>query len=111
MSLEEKKLLSDIKECIISIDEHLESRRFFSEYVSNKTKRRAVEREFEIIGEATNQLLKINPDIEITSARFIVNLRNKVIHSYDTVDNEIIWKIIMKDLPKLLEDVEALLIS
>ncbi|HLO45790.1 MAG TPA: HepT-like ribonuclease domain-containing protein [Leadbetterella sp.] len=111
MSLEEKKLLSDIKECIISIDEHLESRRFFSEYVSNKTKRRAVERELEIIGEATNQLLKINPNIEIAGARFIVNLRNKVIHSYDTVDNEIIWKIVMKDLPKLLEDVEMLLIA
>ena len=111
MSLEEKKLLSDIKECIISIDEHLESRRFFSEYVSNKTKRRAVERELEIIGEATNQLLKINPNIEIAGARFMVNLRNKVIHSYDTVDNEIIWKIVMKDLPKLLEDVEMLLIA
>ena len=109
MSIEEKKLLLDIKESINSIDEHLEFRRIFLEYTSNKTKRRAVERELEIIGEATNSLLKINPNISISSARFIVNLRNKVIHSYDAVDNEIIWKIIMKDLPILLEEIEVLL--
>ena len=109
MSIEEKKLLTDIKECIISIDEHLESKRVFSEYTTNKTKRRAVEREIEIIGEATNNLLKINPNIEITGGRFIVNLRNKVIHAYDSVDNEIIWKIVMKDLPNLLKEVNQLM--
>jgi uncharacterized protein with HEPN domain len=109
MSLDEKKLLSDIKECIISINEHLESKRIFGEYISNKTKRRAVEREIEIIGEATNNLLKLNPNIQITGARFIVNFRNKVIHAYDSVDNEIIWKIVMKDLPVLLIEVNELL--
>ncbi|MFP5043111.1 DUF86 domain-containing protein, partial [Parasediminibacterium sp. JCM 36343] len=55
-SREEKKLLTDIKESIVAIDEHLEQRRVFSEYLSNKTKRRAVERELEIIGEAANRL-------------------------------------------------------
>ncbi len=109
MSLEEKKLLLDIKECIDSIDEHLEFKRLYFEYIKNKTKRRAVERELEIIGEATNQLLKLNPQIEISQARFIVNLRNKVIHSYDTVDNEIIWKVVMKDLPLLLKEITLLL--
>lgn len=54
MSLEEKKLLTDIAESIDSIDEHLEHRRLFDEYKANKTKRRAVERELEIIGEAVN---------------------------------------------------------
>ncbi|WP_262895579.1 HepT-like ribonuclease domain-containing protein [Pedobacter segetis] len=52
MKLEEKKLLTDILNSIISIDEHLENRKIFEEYISNKTKRRAVERELEIIGEA-----------------------------------------------------------
>lgn len=109
MTIDEKKLLLDIQDCIDSIDEHLEKKRLFNEYISNKTKRRAIEREFEIIGEATNLLLKINPDIKITSARFMVNLRNRVIHSYDSVDNEIIWKIIMKDLPILLSEIKILL--
>jgi uncharacterized protein with HEPN domain len=55
---EEKKLLVDIIESINSIDEHLEGRRILEEYLSNKTKRRAVEREIEIIGEAMSKLLK-----------------------------------------------------
>ena len=46
---EEKKLLVDIIESIHSIDEHLENRRILDEYLTNKTKRRAVEREIEII--------------------------------------------------------------
>ena len=45
MISEENKLLTDIKEAIHSIDEHLEGRRIFAEYEQNKTKRRAVERE------------------------------------------------------------------
>lgn len=109
MSIEENKLLLDIYNCILAIDEHLESRRIFNEYLSNKTKRRAVERELEIIGEATNTLLKINPEIPISAARLIVNLRNKVIHAYDSVDNEIIWKIIIKDIPVLQQEVDYLL--
>lgn len=86
MSIEEKKLLSDIIESIGSIDEHLENKRLFAEYIANKTKRRAVERELEIIGEAVNKLLKINPSISISYARMIVDLRNKVIHAYDNVN-------------------------
>jgi hypothetical protein len=49
--LEEKKLLLDILQSIQSIDEHLENRRIFSVYLASKTKRRAVEREIEIIGD------------------------------------------------------------
>jgi uncharacterized protein with HEPN domain len=108
-SREEKKLLVDIIESINSIDEHLDKERVLEVYLKNKTKRRAVEREIEIIGEAMNKLLKINPNIPISYARIIVNLRNKVIHSYDSVDDILIWKIIMKDLPILLEEVNNLL--
>ncbi len=109
MTIEEKKLLSDIKECIYAIDEHLNRRRVFSEYQANKTQRRAVEREFEIIGEAVNNLLKVNKQIPLAYSRIIVDLRNRIIHNYDTVDEIIIWKIIIKDLPKLLIEVEDLL--
>jgi uncharacterized protein with HEPN domain len=109
LTIEIKKLLLDIQESVHSIDEHLEGRRSFNEYVANKTKRRAVEREFEIIGEAISKILKIAPDIHITYARLIVDLRNKVIHAYDAIDDTIIWKIIIKDLPKLKEEVSLLL--
>jgi uncharacterized protein with HEPN domain len=106
---EEKKLLLDIIESINSIDDHLDSKRVLEEYLSNKTKRRAVEREIEIIGEATSKLLKMNPNISISYARIIVDLRNKVIHSYDSVDDILIWKILMKDIPKLLQEAKKLL--
>ncbi len=108
ISKEEKKLLLDIQECILSIDEHLNSKRDFKVYLKNKTKRRAVEREFEIIGEAINKLFKLNSKIKISNARLIVNLRNRVIHAYDSVDNEIIWKIIVKDLPVLELEIKQL---
>ena len=102
-------MLSDIYESIISIDEHLEGRRIFEEYAINKTKRRAVERELEIIGEAMTKLLKFNPEIKISYARLIVDLRNKVIHAYDSVDDVLIWKIVLKDIPVLEKEVRVLL--
>ena len=59
---------------------------------------------------ATSQI-KINPTIDISNARRIVSLRNWVIHSYDNVDNVIIWGIIDKDLPLLKTQVDNILIK
>jgi uncharacterized protein with HEPN domain len=106
---EEKKYLVDIIEAINSIDDHLDKQRLLDIYLSNKTKRRAVEREIEIIGEAMGKLLKTNPNISISYSRIIVDLRNRVIHTYDSVDDILIWKIIMKDIPVLLEEAKKLL--
>jgi len=63
MTIPELKLLTDIKVAIESIDIHLEHKRDFTAYLANKTKRRAVERELEIVGEAMNNPLKLNPSI------------------------------------------------
>lgn len=69
-----------------------------------------MEREFEIIGEAISKMLKSDTAIHISYARLIVDLRNKVIHAYDAIDDTIIWKVIVKDLPKLEEEVKLLLL-
>ncbi len=111
MLLEEKKLLLDIQVAIDSIYEYLGEKRDFKIFQKRKILRRAVERELEIIGEATNKLLKMNPDIQISEARRIVNLRNWVIHAYDSVDYIIIWGILHKDIPLLKSKVEELLSS
>ena len=111
MILEQKKLLFDIQTAITSIDEHLEGKRDFEEYKTNKTKRRAVERELEIIGEAMNKLLKLNPQLSLSYSRIIVDLRNKIIHAYDNVNNTIIWKILIKDIPVLEKEINELLES
>ena len=63
-----------------------------------------------IIGEATNRILKLREDISITNARKIVNTRNYVIHGYDSLRNEILWAIVIKDLPLLKSEIEALLL-
>ena len=109
MQLEEKKFLLDILTSIDSIDQYLDKKRDFQEYLNQKMLRRAVERELEIIGEATNKLLKMNSNFPISEARRIVNLRNWGIHSYDSVDSVIIWGIIHKDLPLLQRQVKELL--
>ena len=62
-----------------------------------------------IIGEATNRILKINPDIKITNAKQIVGTRNYLIHGYDSLRPEMIWAIVINDLPKLKQEVAALL--
>ena len=109
MQLEIKKLLLDIQIAIDSIFEYLGEDLNFEHYRTNKLLRRAVEREFEIIGEATSKLLKLDPEILIEDARRIVNLRNLVIHAYDNVDDIIIWGVINKNLPTLKLQVNTLL--
>ena len=103
-----KKYLFDIEEAIVSIHSYLGEKRDFSEYQKNKQLRRAIERELEIIGEAANKILQLDPEIKIENARKIVDLRNWVIHGYDKVDDVIVWGIIINHLPKLKEQVSDL---
>lgn len=81
----------------------------YENFVSNYMLRRAVERNIEIIGEATNRILKINNDIAITNARKIVDARNYVIHGYDRLSPDILWSIVVNHLPLLHEEVKRLL--
>lgn len=101
-----KKHLFDIKISLDSINEYLGEKRNFIEYQNNKLLRRGVERELEIIGEAMNRALKLDPNLKIENARLIVDTRNWVIHGYDKVDDVVIWGIISKHLPKLKKEIE-----
>jgi uncharacterized protein with HEPN domain len=70
--------------------------------------KRASERDLEIIGEAINKLVKLEPNINISGTKNIIGLRNLIIHSYDSVEDEIIWGIIQKDIPILKAEIEQL---
>ncbi len=109
--MEEKinKYLLDIKTCIDSIESYLGENRNFFLYQENKMLRRAVEREFEIIGEAMNKLDKLTPNFPISSKEQIIGLRNRVIHGYDKIDDEIVWGVIVRHLPQLKSEIEELL--
>jgi len=109
MKREIKKYLFDIKTSIESVEEYLGEERNFFMYQENKLLRRGIEREIEIIGEAMNRILKIEPDINIVNARRIVDARNWVIHGYDKVDDVIIWGIVIKHLPMLKNEIIKML--
>ena len=66
-------------------------------------------RNLEIIGEALNRILEENPDINITNSQKIVDTRNRIIHGYDSVTEDVIWLIVIKYLPVLKNEVENLL--
>lgn len=55
------------------------------------------------------QVLKMRPDIPITAARKVVDTRNFVIHSYDSLKPDILWDIVINHMPLLKNEVESLL--
>ena len=104
-----KKFLYDIFDSIESIESYLGERRDFNVYKDNKMLRRAIEREFEIIGEAMNRINKIDSELNISSKKKIISMRDRVIHGYDKIDDEIIWGVIVKHLPLLKTEISQLL--
>lgn len=109
MENEIKKYLFDINESIQTIESFLGDKPNFGLYKANKMLRRAIEREFEIIGEAMTRINKINPEIQITSKMQIINMRNRVIHGYDKIDDEIVWGVIIRHLPVLKKEISLLM--
>ena len=109
MEKEIQTWLEDIKQAIDEIEEFLPKRRDFFEFKKDVKTRKAIERNIEIIGEAVNRILSVNRNIEITNARKIIDTRNRIIHGYDTVSEDIIWAIVTNDLKKLRQEIINLL--
>jgi uncharacterized protein with HEPN domain len=82
-----------------------------SAYASQALVHSAVERKFEIMGEAPNQLSKAHPALgsRIPQLQAIVGFRNLLIHGYADVKHETVWKIVHQSLPELLTEVQAVL--
>ena len=80
-------------------------------YIADRLLRQAVERNFEIIGEAVNSLRRLDPAVaaKISDADRIVDFRNLLIHGYAMVDDHQVWAIVNASLPKLLAEVDGLL--
>lgn len=85
----------------------------FDDYCSNELLRSAVERKFEIMGEALNRLETVEPDVvaQIRDYRDIISFRNILVHGYDAIDDRIVWDVIQADLDNLVEDVTRLIPS
>jgi uncharacterized protein with HEPN domain len=72
---------------------------------------RATERDFEIIGEALNNIKKIDSSVTIHHSKAIIGLRNLIAHAYDSVDNEILWGILVNHIPQLKQELANLKIT
>ncbi|MEM9991546.1 MAG: HepT-like ribonuclease domain-containing protein, partial [Bacteroidota bacterium] len=100
--------LEDIEKAILEIDTFLPHRRNFLHFQKDLKTKRAVERNIEIIGEAMNRILKVAPEINISGSRKIVDTRNRIIHGYDSVSDDIIWLIVVRYLPILAKEIQAI---
>lgn len=104
------KYLTDVLNAINEIEFFLEGRpREYETFCNDLLFRRGVERNIEIMGEAMNQALKINPELPITSARKVVDTRNFVIHAYDSLREDLLWAIVVRHMPLLKQEVEGIL--
>jgi uncharacterized protein with HEPN domain len=109
MEKEIKIWLSNIIQAINEIEQFLPEKKVFTEFQKDLKAKRAVERNIEIIGEAMNRILKQNPSVDISHSRKIVDTRNRISHGYDSVSDDIIWAIIIRDIPHLKSEIENLL--
>ena len=56
-----------------------------------------------------NRILNKDTTIAFSNARKIVDTRNRIIHGYDTVSDDIIWSIVIKHIPTLEPEIQKLL--
>ena len=109
MRLEAKKYLFDIRRAAGLIQDFTGGKTFL-EFERSALLRSAVERQFEIIGEALNQLLKLDAETagQITDHRHIIAFRNILIHGYAEIDNRLVWGVVESKLATLIDEVESL---
>lgn len=111
MTTEIKSWLFDFQSAIEELTIFIPPEMDLEGYKNDIKTKRAVERNLEIIGEALNRIIKQNPDIAISHKRQIIGTRNRIIHGYDNVSDQLIWSIISQNLPQLKEEVMTLLES
>jgi len=110
MQLEAKKLLEDIRQAAEAIRQFTGGKSR-DDYDGDELLRSAVERKFEIIGEALSRLGRVDDATLQTITHFarIIAFRNILIHGYDAIDNDVVWDVIQINLPTLLGEVDDLL--
>jgi len=110
MKTHTKKRLLDALHACQAIDSFV-ARYTFADYEQNLMLRSAVERQFEIIGEALRRAEVDDPEVSdlIPELHRIVGMRNRIIHGYDSVDDELLWQTIQRNVPPLRLHLEQVL--
>lgn len=110
MPPESLKYLFDVREAANLLVRFTQGKGF-DDYSEDLLLKSAVERQFEIIGEAINQMSRVDPDTAARISEFkrIIAFRNILIHGYAQVDDLTVWGMIESRIPVLLQEVSALL--
>lgn len=105
-----KTWLYDILQSISEIESYFDGQpKIFEDYSKDIKTKRAVERNFEIIGEAVNRILRKDVNFYIENAQKIIGTRNRIAHGYDKISDDLIWSIVINHLPKLKSEIASLL--
>jgi uncharacterized protein with HEPN domain len=104
------KYLWDVQRAVERINRFIGGRTF-DDYLADDMLSAAVERQFEIIGEALVRLRRIAPDViaMLPDVPEIIGFRNVLVHAYGDVDSKEVWGTIENDLPRLRAAVANLL--
>ena len=110
MPPETRKYLEDVQQACELLLAFV-SGKSIADYEDDPMLRSAVERQFEIIGEAISALARLDPDTadRISYYQRIIAFRNILIHGYADVDNRLVWNVLRTSLPTLQTEIAALL--
>ncbi len=110
MQLETKKYIYDVVQAAEKVSRFIDNKNI-NDYETDDLLKSGVERQFEIMGEALNQLSKIDIQTieKISNYQQIISFRNILIHGYAEVDDRLVWNIVETKLPQLLKEAKDLL--
>ncbi len=105
-----RKYLYDILQACDLLDKFTLGKTF-DDYSADALLRSGVERQFGIVGEALVQALRLDPGLakRIAGTKRIVAFRNRLVHGYASVVDEVVWGVLETNLPLLKRDVQSLL--
>lgn len=95
--------INDMESCFVGFPNRYD---LFEKDIMRKC---VVERKTEIMGEAINRIRKADQSIEIPNARAVIDTRNRIIHSYDNVQPEFLWSLVVRHIPELKKDIERII--
>jgi uncharacterized protein with HEPN domain len=107
-----RKLLRD---ALSAADEILEFTKDvdLATFTADRMRQRATYYAFAVLGEALNLLMRHAPDLqtEISDVRLAIDMRNRLIHGYASVDVGIVWATVRAEIPNLRDELQGLLDS
>lgn len=104
--------LLDIRKAIVDLEVIFKDYPMrFDVFEKDDLHRTAVERKTEIMGEAMARIRRFDPNFHIPNSKDVIATRNRLIHSYDSVQPDFLWTLVIKHIPQLNVDIEKLIVS